>query len=295
MKFMKTDRKIYIWSADPMLERYLKEVIPSEQLLDAPEPRCSVVLALPSVSYDPLSGKAFSSLSGVMESLESVGVVSILLVSSVEVYGRESGDDLAEETHTWPVTERGKLFARAEEEIKEWCSSHDAICTILRPCSMFGTGMAGEYATMFNALMKGYYFLIRDSVAEKSVVTAFDVARCCYHLIDSGVICNVTDGRRHSLRSLAVAMLANAGTMKRPMTLPAKWAGIAAWFIDIIPESWRNFMPGFQPWLTTAELARRTTSLTYSSERIQGLIPFELCDVEKVLTREDEHYPYAQP
>ncbi len=220
-----------------------------------------------------------------LEGLKEVSVRQFVYISSTDVYGKNEGADITEEDHLWSADKVGQSKALAEEEVRKFCDEMGIICTILRPATMFGKGMKGWGQRMAGQVLVGTYLNVRDADAAVSLVTAYDVARLIPLLAPVGGIYNVTDGLSHSLQDLAMAMGNNRGRAKKPFFLPMKWAKLLGLLGDRLPLIDRI--------LDTRELARRTTSLTFSSRKLREALPdFRFHDTAAVVGRTDTDFPY---
>lgn len=220
-----------------------------------------------------------------LEGLRDVPVRQFVYLSSPAVYGKKEGADITEDDHLWSADKVGQSKALAEEEVRKFCDEMGVICTILRPATLFGKDMKGWGQRMAGQVLVGTYLNVRDMDAAVSLVTAYDVARLIPELAPKGGIYNVTDGLSHSLQKLAMAMGNNRGRAKKPFYLPMKWAKLLARLGDGLPLLDRI--------LDSEELARRTTTLTYSSQRLREALPdFRFHDTAAVVGRTDKDFPY---
>ena len=219
--------------------------------------------------------------------LEALGPIPpryLVYVSSWQVYSPGAGEDVDEQTHLLPAADAGKSKARAEALLARWCLDHGVVLTILRPATMFGSGMKGWAHSLFNDVVGGRYVHLRGEDGRVSVVTALDVARAAKALHSKGGVYNLSDGENPTFLQLAEAMSANAGQMKRVSHLPPKWADFIYHFARFVP--WVGYA------LDPARLASRSRSMTLSSAAASraGLTFHRVTDV---LRRIDDDYPYS--
>lgn len=279
-----------IYLAGPMMQHYL-EIARGDK--ENPEECKRVIICSPEGTISEEDEKKYSDeIEKILKMHEANPPKQMAYISGVDVYGRTDGTMHDEQTPTWASTREGKLRARTEKRVLDWCKAHKAVCTILRPAQIMGKHMDGWPVSMNAGLCRGVYYLIRDAEACKSVVTAYDVARAAYALLPHGGVYNLTDYHRHPLRTLAEGMLDNQGRGKRPFTLPLKWAKIVASMIDVLPEKIKAHLPGLQPLLSTDELKFRTQELTFSAQRFAALDLLTPFDVVQVLCGQAEGYPY---
>lgn len=222
-----------------------------------------------------------------LDALADTPPAHFLYVSSTDVYGRDEGETLDEDTYAWATSEAGKSKIMAEQAIRRRLEPAGTIVTVVRPATMLGSGAGGEMARMFSDVAAGTYLHVRDNEGALSLVTAYDTARCIAALYRTGGTYNITDGRTHSYRALAEAMSANAGSRKRMTTLPAKWARLLWRLARFVPAVDRNYNP--------AVVALRGRRLTFSNARAAADSGLDFHDTLEVLARRDRSYPYADP
>ena len=128
---------------------------------------------------------------------------SFVFISSVAVYGCESGF-LINENHPLSASDPyGQSKVQAEELISDWCKKHDVICSILRLPLLVGEKPPGNLGAMIRGIDKGYYFNIAGGKARKSMVLASDVAKIIPIVAERGGIYNLTDGYHPSFSELS--------------------------------------------------------------------------------------------
>lgn len=204
-------------------------------------------------------------------------------ISSWRVYSPTSGENVEETAYTWASGDAGKSKVQAERAVSDWCDKNGVTLTILRPSTMFGSGMEGWADRMFNDVVTNRYVHIRGNDARLSVVMALDVARAVRQLYKKGGLYNINDGKQPTYLELAEAMSANSGVMKRVTHLPEKWANVIYAFGRWIP--WVRIA------LDPETLKKRSETLTLSNAKAmaEGCAFF---GVTSVLAHEDSEYPY---
>lgn len=118
---------------------------------------------------------------------------NFIYISSVSVYGLETGSLINENTPLSAKDPYGLSKIRAEQLIIDWCEKNNVICTILRLPLIVGANPPGNFGAMINAIQKGYYFNIAGGHARKSMVLAEDVAKILLEVSKIGGIYNLTD------------------------------------------------------------------------------------------------------
>lgn len=211
---------------------------------------------------------------------------AFVLVSSTEVYGKESGEDVDEESPLWPSTQVGGSKLEAERIAAKAFEGTDTVLTVLRPAAMFGRGVSGWGQKMFADVLSGRYVHIRGNEAKMSLVTAYDVACAVRAVYAEGGVYNVSDGHPHTWLELAEAMSANAGRHHRMATLPARWAEFLSRPASLFPVS--------REMLGKETLKRRSRTLTFSADRLRKATDMKFHDTVEVIARREPDYPYEE-
>ena len=208
-----------------------------------------------------------------------------VFISSQQVYSRDAGENIDEETNTWATSEAGKSKALSEQYIRDWCENKGVILTIIRPARMFGSGVKGETLQLFNDALSGKYIHIRGNDAKVSIVCALDVAKGIKNLYSRGGIYNAADPNPVKYIDMIEAMTANAGAKKRMTHLPATWAEwiwrLGRW----IPSIHRNLSP------ETVEARMKT--LTLNGTKFAHTAEIEYHDTIAVIEHTHPCYPYS--
>lgn len=208
-----------------------------------------------------------------------------VFISCTEIYGRDNGEEISEKNHPWTTDKFGQSKVLAARAVDEWCRQHGTVCTILRPVPMFGKGMTGKWAELYDEVSRGTYFLVRDNQTMRSVVLAYDVARVVREIHTIGGYFNVADPKHHGFADIVDAMGINRGTDKTPYRIPAKWARLLSKVGNIIP--FRHPLP------TSESLHFQLSTLTYNADKLLEALPeFKFHDTVEVISRRDKDYPY---
>ncbi len=189
----------------------------------------------------------------------------LVFISSVQVYGKENGENYDESTPITPKTEYGKSKYNAEQFLKEWSNAHSVTLTILRPPLIVGTRMKGLLRSMVNGIYRGYYFHIKGNEARRSVIHATDVSSVVRKISPIGGVYNITDGVGPKIYDFAEALACRMGD-KRIYTLPMPIVKSVAKIGDII---------GYSAPITTQKLSHLTETLTFNSEAILNVIDWK--------------------
>lgn len=156
-----------------------------------------------------------------------------VFISSVSVYGLESGINITENSPLLAKDPYGKSKIEAEEVVQEWCDKNQVVCTILRLPLLVGTNPPGNLGAMLKAIEKGYYFNIGGGVARKSMVLALDVARFIPLVAPIGGVYNLTDGMHPNFKELS-STIAKSKNKSKPLNLTLNSAKFLGKFGDII-------------------------------------------------------------
>jgi nucleoside-diphosphate-sugar epimerase len=160
---------------------------------------------------------------------------AFVLISTVAVYGRESGVNISEDSPLLAKDPYGLSKIQAEQLVIEWCKKNNVICTILRLPLLAGANPPGNLGAMINGIKKGYYFNIAGGTAQKSVVLASNVAQCILKVSEIGGIYNLTDGYHPTFNELSHNISLQLGRKFVP-NLPLFVAKILAKIGDLIGD-----------------------------------------------------------
>ncbi|MEO6454282.1 MAG: NAD-dependent epimerase/dehydratase family protein [Ginsengibacter sp.] len=158
---------------------------------------------------------------------------SFVFISSVAVYGRETGILINEDALLLAKDPYGKSKIEAEELIKTWCEANGVICTILRLPLIADSNPPGNLQSMISAIKKGFYFNIAGGKAKKSIVMAKDVAAFIPFAAKNGGVYNLTDGYHPSFCELS-KLIAQQTSQKNIFNLPLPVAKLIALTGDLL-------------------------------------------------------------
>jgi len=118
----------------------------------------------------------------------------LIFISTVAVYGIETGENISETKEPNPKTPYGKSKYLAEKEVIKWCTLNKVNYLILRLPLIVGINPPGNLNKMLSAISKGTYPQIFNNTAKKSAVLAEDIAVLTTKNINVSGIYNLTDG-----------------------------------------------------------------------------------------------------
>ena len=295
---------LLITGAGGMLGKYLTQQFKEEEIVTLGQsPESDYIIDLIKESPD-FGGKCFSSVihaagteeaSHAMElnlegtkrlvsALEKKPPHNFVYVSSFQVYSRDAGENISEDTNTWATSEAGKSKALAEEFLKNWCVQRGVVLTIVRPARMFGNGVKGETLQLFNDAISGKYIHLRGNDAKVSLVCALDVAKGIKNIYNIGGIYNAADPFPVKFIDMVEATTANAGAKKRMTHLPPSWAEWIWRLGKWIPSVHRNLAPEI--------VEARMKTLTLDGSRFAETAGISYHDTISVIERRDKNYPY---
>lgn len=193
-----------------------------------------------------------------LKGLEKVGMTKqLVFISSVAVYGQESGVKINEENSLQAIDPYGLSKIQAEKVILDWCNRHNVTCTILRLPLLVGKNPPGNLGAMIKAIQKGYYFNIGGGNAKKSMVLAEDVARFIPIIAPVGGTYNLTDGVHPSFSDLS-----NAIANKKIKNLPLFIAKIMGYLGDLL---------GGKAPINSLKIKKITSNLTFDDSKAREL------------------------
>lgn len=281
--------KIYLHPGSLLMDDYLTDTFGKQSITDAPDDARGAMYFPSTGSMDLSDEQAAKAIDeGVRQLIDlftrHTGAPWLVFGSSYHVYGLREGEGITETQPCGMGGDVGRALRQAEDTLqKRWPGK----LLVLRCAPVFGEGeMETWIMRMFDQVMRGLYFNIRDCDSQRSVVLAYDVARLTALLAGESGVYNVTDGFDRTLSALALAMGDNHGQGKRTFTLPRKWARIAA-----VTTGKLGMI------ITEEEMEFRSTNLTLSNDKLMRHLAetsFSFHDTVAVVGRQDDKYPYRQ-
>lgn len=190
--------------------------------------------------------------------LEKSGIPkSFIFISTVAVYGLESGENITEQTPLLGNSPYALSKIQAETFLTEWCETNNVILTILRPSLIAGPNPPGNLGAMILGIKTGKYLNIGGGNARKSVLMVQDIANLIPLVANRGDVYNICDSNHPSfseLESVICKQLNKKGVLSVPYFV-AK--GLA-----IIGDLLGNMAP-----INSDKLDKITKSLTFSNAK----------------------------
>ena len=202
--------------------------------------------------------------------LERAGLPKALVfISTVAVYGCESGNMITEEHPLNGITPYAKSKIMAEKYLTDWCAGHNVVLGILRPSLLAGRDAPGNLGAMVNGIRKGLYMNIAGKKVVKSILMAEDIARILPLVVDKGGVYNVCDTRQPSFEEISV-LVAKQLNKRKPLSIPYWMAWCMAKVGDCI---------GSKAPINSYKLEKMTQSLTFSNDKARIELCWEPLDV----------------
>lgn len=200
----------------------------------------------------------FQGTVNICAALEKVGVPKALIfISTVAVYGCETGSDITEEHPLWGKTPYADSKIKAEEFLQEWAAKNNVTLGIIRPSLIAGPNPPGNLGAMINGIKSGRYLSIAGSKARKSVLMVEDIAKLVPLLAEKGGTYNVCDSYNPSFRELE-EVICKQLWMKLPMSIPYWFAKCMALAGDCL---------GIKAPINSLKLDKITKPLTFSNKK----------------------------
>jgi len=198
-----------------------------------------------------------------LKGLDKVGVPEqFVFISSVSVYGQESGSDINEEHPLEAKDPYGLSKIGAEVLVTEWCNKNKVVCSILRLPLLVGKNPPGNLGAMIKAIDKGYYFNIGGGQARKSMVVAEDVAAFITKVASLGGTYNLTDGVHPDFSELSIA-ISKQKKKKTPLNLPLFITMLLGYAGDIL---------GDKAPINSSKIKKITSDLTFNDAKVRELL-----------------------
>lgn len=190
--------------------------------------------------------------------LERSGIPkAFIFISTVAVYGCDSGENITEEHSLNGTTPYALSKIKAEKYLQGWCAMHNVKLSILRPSLIAGPNPPGNLGAMIRGIRNGKYLSIAGGKARKSVLMVQDIANLLPMLIEKGGIYNVCDSYQPSFRELEMVICKQLNK-KLPLSIPYWFAKSMAVLGDCFGEN--------TP-INSLKLRKITHSLTFSNEK----------------------------
>jgi len=159
----------------------------------------------------------------------------LVLISTVAVYGLESGEMIDEQTPCNPTTAYGKSKLLAEQAVQNWSEHTGVPVLILRLPLVNGENPPGNLGAMREAMKRGRYFRIGKGQARKSWVQAREVAEFIWDNPELTGVHNLTSSHHPTLAEIE-DQIARELNVSKPKSIPYALAWIVAHTFGRIPR-----------------------------------------------------------
>ena len=194
---------------------------------------------------------------------------AFVFVSTMAVYGRETGKNISEEHPLNGDTPYALSKIQAEEYLTNWCLRNNITLSIIRHSLIAGPNPPGNLGAMIKGIRTGAYLSIAGGNARKSVLMVQDIARMLPALIAKGGVYNVCDDSHPTFRELELLIAKQLGK-KAPISIPYWIAKPMALDGDLL---------GKKAPINSLKLAKITESLTLSNEKAKRELNWQPLDV----------------
>lgn len=202
--------------------------------------------------------------------LEKVGAPkSLVFISTVAVYGCDTGELITEEHPRDGVTPYAESKKMAEDYLTKWCEEHGVILGILRPSLLAGPGAPGNLGAMVKGIKKGFYVNLAGGKVKKSIMMVQDIATLVELVKDKGGVYNVCDDYNPTFGEISVSIAKQLGKHK-PFNMPY-WM---AWCLAKVGD-----LMGHKAPFNSYRLTKMTESLTFSNEKAKRELGWQPLDV----------------
>ncbi|UCS93236.1 NAD-dependent epimerase/dehydratase family protein [Echinicola marina] len=178
---------------------------------------------------------------------------SFIFISTVAVYGVESGELIDESHFLLGDSPYAKSKIQAEMYLKKWANERNIILGILRLPLIVGSDAPGNLGMMIKGIKTGKYLSIGKAKSKKSMVWVGDIPTVFQKLSEVGGVYNLTDGYHSSFGELE-GSISKAFNKGLPRRIPIWLANILAKVGDVVGNS----LP-----INSSKLKKITSDLTF--------------------------------
>jgi nucleoside-diphosphate-sugar epimerase len=194
------------------------------------------------------------------------GVEAFVLISTVAVFGCQTGELVPESAERAAQDAYGRSKIEAEDRVLEWGARTGCRIGILRLPLIAGSNPPGNLGAMIRAMRKGWYVGIGPGEARRSMVLASDVAAAVPRILEVGGTYTLTDGAHPRLRDLEEGMAKALGRGK-PWRVPMLVAQLAGHSGDLLERFTGKRLP-----MNQNVIQKLTATLTFSDKEARHRI-----------------------
>lgn len=201
-----------------------------------------------------------SASSNLLNGLNRGKLKGFIYISTVAVYGLNSGEDIDESFTPMPTDSYGESKYQAEQLILDWCSKYDVPFLILRLPLVVGENAPGNIHRLKQALSKGRFFLVKNNQSKRSMILLEDLLVFLHNQIKNGIaksgVYNLSDGFGIKFNDF-VLKLCSVNGYKEPIKLPYWLVKIFAFLGSLVGGKTFSLII----------LNKMTQTLTFSSQK----------------------------
>jgi nucleoside-diphosphate-sugar epimerase len=177
----------------------------------------------------------------VLDGARTAGVRKVVHISSSGVYGIPRAVPVGEDHPQQPLGAYGHSKIAAETLCMDAIGAGLDV-TMMRPMSLFGPGMTGVFALLFDWVRLGKnVYLLGSGKNRVQMVSAWDVADACLLAAERpesrGAVLNLGSGEVPSVRAQVEALIAHAGSRSRIVPIPAALLRNAGRVLNVVKLS----------------------------------------------------------
>jgi len=214
----------------------------------------------------------FQGTKNLCAALEKSGIPkSFIFISTVAVYGLDSGENITEDYPLNGYTPYALSKIKAEKYLSDWCTRHDVILSIVRPSLIIGRNPPGNLGAMIKGIKSRKYLSIAGGKSRRSMLMVEDIANLIPSLAVNGGVLNICDSQHPTFRELEKSIARQLGKFP-PISIPLRLGILMARIGDVLG----NNSP-----FNTEKLNKITKTLTFSNEkavRELGWVPLNVLD-----------------
>jgi len=175
----------------------------------------------------------------VLESAFRAGVRSVVVASTIAVYGPTSDKVLDETSEPDPDTYYAKSKLESERvSLLAVDRAGQPLAVVLRFGAIYGSRMKGNYRRLMGALQRGAFVRVGSGTNRRTLIHERDAARAVLlasrHPAAPGQVFNVTDGSWHTLNEIVSSIAEALGKPIRRIVLPLWPVRVAAAVIELV-------------------------------------------------------------
>jgi len=173
----------------------------------------------------------------VVSAAQDAGVRSIILFSTIAVYGPSNGAVLKETSPVHPDTYYAQSKLAAEKIVLSAKDKNgNPVGTVLRFGAIYGSRIKGNYERLTHALLRNRFIPVGNGMNRRTLIYDKDVGYAVSRVLSSkdvaGRLYNVTDGRFYTMNEIINAICLALGRKPPKFSLPATPMRIAAGMLE---------------------------------------------------------------